>query len=185
MEKTPLEEIQKNRVRLQKRIYKAQKAGNYKLVRMLQKLVLKSQAAKLLAIRQITQLNTGKCTAGIDGVKNLYCHQRLTLATQLNINHWHHAKLRRVWIPKSNKEQRPLGIPTIIDRVYQCLVKYALEPACVLPTSMQTPTDLDLPEVLMMSKMLFTNLNSNAKGLSKRILEMDIEKCFDRIDINT
>ncbi len=88
----PWKKFQKNLFRLQKRIYKAQKAGNYKLVRMLQKLVLKSSSAKLLAIRQITQLNTGKCTAGIDGVKNLNCHQRLTLATQLNINHWHHAK---------------------------------------------------------------------------------------------
>ena len=125
----PWKKLQKNLFRLQKRIYKAQKAGNYKLARMLQNLVLKSKAAKLLAIRQITQLNTGRCTAGIDGVKNLHCHQRLTLATQLNINHWHHAKLRRVWIPKSNGEQRPLGIPTIKDRVYQCLVKYALEPA--------------------------------------------------------
>lgn len=109
----PWKKFQKNLFRLQKRIYKAQKAGNYKLVRMLQKLVLKSQAAKLLAIRQITQLNTGKCTAGIDGVRNLNCHQRLTLATQLNINHWQHAKLRRVWIPKTNGEQRPLGIPTV------------------------------------------------------------------------
>jgi len=30
--------------------------------------------------------------------------------------------------------------------------------------------------------MLFSNLNSNAKGLLKRILELDIEKCFDKID---
>lgn len=109
----PWKKFQKNLFRLQKRIYKAQRAGNYKVVRMLQKLVLKSQAAKLLAIRQITQLNTGKCTAGIDGVKNLNCHQRLALATQLNISYWHPAGLRRVWIPKSNKEQRPLGIPTV------------------------------------------------------------------------
>ena len=56
----PWKKFQKNLFRLQKRIYKAQRAGNYKVVRMLQKLVLKSQAAKLLAIRQITQLNTGR-----------------------------------------------------------------------------------------------------------------------------
>lgn len=178
----PWKKFQKNLFRLQKRIYKAQKVGNYKLVRILQKLVLKSKAAKLLAIRQITQLNTGKCTAGIDGVKNLHCHQRLTLATQLNINHWHHAKLKRVWIPKSNGEQRPLGIPTIKDRVYQCLVKYALEPACEAYFNANSYGFRPARSTHDIQKMLFTNLNSNAKGLSKRILELDIEKCFDRID---
>ena len=45
---------------LQVRIFKAQKNGNTHLVRKLQKLLLSSKAAKLLAIRQVTQLNTGK-----------------------------------------------------------------------------------------------------------------------------
>ncbi len=30
-------------------------------------------------------------------------------------------------------------------------------------------------------KLLFLNLSSNKRGLEKRILETDIEKCFDRI----
>ena len=48
---------------------------------------------------------------------------------------------------------------------------------------MQTPTDArPARSTYDVQKMLFTNLNSNAKGLSKRILELDIEKCFDRID---
>ena len=116
--------------RLQRRIWKAQKAKNYKLVRKLQKLLLRSQAAKYLAVRQVTQLNQGKKTAGIDCRKALSPQQRLFLVSELDIKKWQPQPLRRVWIPKANGERRGLGIPTIADRAYQCLLKYALEPAC-------------------------------------------------------
>ena len=48
--------------------YKAVQVGDKRKARSLQKLILKSQAAKLLAIRQVTQLNAGKKTAGIERV---------------------------------------------------------------------------------------------------------------------
>src|SRR5881227_2664230 len=53
--------------RLQRRIYKASREGNFRKVKKLQRLLLKGRSAKFLAIRQVTQLNTGKKTAGIDG----------------------------------------------------------------------------------------------------------------------
>jgi RNA-directed DNA polymerase len=34
-------------------------------------------------------------------------------------------------------------------------------------------------------KILFLNLNSRANGLNKRVIELDIEKCFDRISHTT
>lgn len=54
--------------KLQTRIYKAKSRGDYKAVRRLQKTLIKSWSAKLLATRKVTQDNQGKKTAGVDGI---------------------------------------------------------------------------------------------------------------------
>ncbi|WP_342276789.1 reverse transcriptase N-terminal domain-containing protein [Spiroplasma endosymbiont of Nebria brevicollis] len=109
--------MEKNVFKLQKRIYQAEKCKNINKVHKLQRLLLNSISAKLLAVRKVTQDNKGKKTAGIDGKANLNQKERLQLAYSLNIRE--KAKpTRRVWIPKPDKTgKRPLGIPTITDRV--------------------------------------------------------------------
>jgi RNA-directed DNA polymerase len=171
--------------RLQVRIFKAQKNGNTRLVRKLQKLLLSSKAAKLLAIRQVTQLNIGRRTAGVDGKKALEPSQRLALYEVLvkNWKQWKHQPLKRVYIPKADGTKRGLGIPTISDRAYQCLIKYALEPAAEAMFNARSYGFRPGRSCHDVQKLLFSNLNGGkANGLSKRILELDIEKCFDKID---
>ncbi|HEY9864237.1 MAG TPA: group II intron reverse transcriptase/maturase [Candidatus Obscuribacterales bacterium] len=119
--------VQRKVFKLQKRIYQASLSGQNAKARKLQKLLVKSYYAKLLAVRRVTQDNQGKKTAGVDGVKSITPKQRLELVKSLS--KYQKAKpLRRKWIPKPNGEERPLGIPTINDRVRQALVKSALEP---------------------------------------------------------
>jgi retron-type reverse transcriptase len=81
----------------------------------------------MLAIRQVTQLNAGKKTAGIDGKASLTFEERLALSEELRIksNNWEHQKLRSILIPKKDGSTRLLKIPTIADRAWQCLAKYA------------------------------------------------------------
>ena len=81
----------------------------------------------MLAIRQVTQLNTGKKTAGIDGKKSLTFKERFQLEETLNQNTktWKHQGLREIPIPKKDGSTRLLKVPTIADRAWQCLVKYA------------------------------------------------------------
>lgn len=126
----PWKKFRRNLFRLQVRIFKAVREGNMAKVRNLQKLILKSTSAKLLAIRQITQLNKGKRTAGVDGKKILNFKERFELLFALdNISDWKPQALRKIPIPKKNGKVRILSVATISDRVWQCLVKYALEPA--------------------------------------------------------
>lgn len=181
----PWRKLRKIVFRLQVRIFKAQKNGNTRLVRKLQKLLLSSSAAKLLAIRQVTQLNMGKKTAGVDGKKALEPAQRLALFQKLveNWKQWKHQPLKRVYISKADGTKRGLGIPTISDRAYQCLLKYALEPAAEATFNAHSYGFRTGRSCHDVQKQLFLNLNSGrANGISKRILELDIEKCFDKID---
>jgi len=127
----PWKKFRRNLFRLQKRVYKAVQVGDKRKATSLQKLILKSTAARLLAIRQVSQLNAGKKTAGIDGKKSLTFKERFELNELLkaSVSNWKHQELREIPIPKKDGTRRILKIPTIADRAYQCLVKYALEPA--------------------------------------------------------
>src|SRR5712691_2235211 len=164
--------------KLERRIFKASQAGDVRRVHRLQKLLLKSRAARLLAVRRVTQDNQGKHTAGIDGIKSLAPHQRQALADNLG-------KLpigsptRRVWIPKPGKdEQRPLSIPTLHDRALQALVKLALEPeweARFEPNSYGFRPGRSVHDAI---GAIFIAIEKQPKYA----LDADIAKCFDRID---
>ena len=101
-ESTDWKKLQKGLFRLQRRIFKAIREGDKARAKRLQKLVLSSYAARMLAIRQVSQLNTGKKTAGIDGVKSLNIKQRFELEANLQENYktWQHQGLREIPIPK-------------------------------------------------------------------------------------
>lgn len=124
----PWRKLERYVFRLQKRIFKASQQDDKKTVRRLQKTLIRSRAAKTLAVRQVTQDNQGKKTAGVDGIKLLTPTQRTELANSLRML-TKATPTRRVWIPKPQSgEKRPLGIPTMRDRALQALIKKALEP---------------------------------------------------------
>ncbi|HEY9770517.1 MAG TPA: reverse transcriptase domain-containing protein [Coleofasciculaceae cyanobacterium] len=176
--------FQKTTFRLQKRIYSAVRNGDKRKAKSLQRLLLKSECARMIAIRQVTQLNAGKKTAGIDGKTALTHEERYELESVLNedSHNWKHNKLREIPIPKKDGTKRILKVPTIADRAWQCLVKLALEPAHEATFHERSYGFRTGRGAHDAQKILFLNLNSRANGKDKRVIELDIEKCFDRIN---
>lgn len=114
---------------LRQRIFRATQEGNLKKVRRLQRLLMRSQSNILTSVRRVTQTNKGKYTAGVDKLVVKTPKARGELVDELNkLTGWQPHPTRRVYIPKPNGKQRPLGIPSIIDRCLQAIVKNALEP---------------------------------------------------------
>ncbi len=115
---------------LRQRIFRATQAGEWKRVRSLQKLMLRSHANRLVSVRRAAQLNTGKNTPGMDKVLLKTPAARGRMVDHLaHYQLWMAKPARRVYIPKANGKQRPLGIPVMIDRCIQAMVKNALEPS--------------------------------------------------------
>jgi RNA-directed DNA polymerase len=177
--------------KLQKRIFQASERGDVKAVRKLQKTLINSWSAKCIAVRRVTQDNSGKNTAGVDGVKSLTPKQRINLIGKLKLTN-KVKPTRRVNIPKPGTTETPPqaprargvwggGIPTINDRALQALIKLALEPeweAKFEPNSYGFRPGRSCHDAI---EAIFNSIRSKPKF----VLDADISKCFDRINHKT
>ncbi len=168
--------------RLRQRIFKAARDQDWAKVRSLQKMMLRSWSNTLVSVRQVTQRNAGRRTAGVDGQVALTPGARAEMAVRVHrtIRSWDPLPVRRVYVPKANGKRRPLGIPALADRCHQARVRHALEPeweARFEPRSYGFRPGRGCADAIA---SLFTTL----KGRSKRvwIVDADLSAAFDKID---
>src|SRR5215207_2086602 len=94
--------------RLRQRIFKAAQDGDLATVRNLQKLMLRSRSNTLVSVRQATQRNAGRETAGVDGEVALTSPARMELAVQVHadVSSWQPRPVKRVYIPKASNRAK-------------------------------------------------------------------------------
>ena len=165
---------------LQNRIVKAKLMGRTRAVNKLQKLLVKSLNAKILAVKRVSE-NQGKNTAGVDGelldtnLKKNKCVKDLSI----NLNDYKAMPLKRIEIPKKNGKTRPLGIPTMFDRSMQALYKLALEPMAEVTADKNSYGFRAKRSTQDAMKAIW--LRTSRKYSGEWILEADIKGCFDNI----
>lgn len=164
--------------KIQCAIFKLSKENNIEAMHALQDRLIRSRAARIIAVKRVAADSSGKNTAGIDGVKKLSPKQQTLMAKNLRIPIFARP-VRRVWIPKpGTNEKRPLGIPTILDRATQALVLLALEPEWEAKFDIHSYGFRTGRSAHDAVKYIDTAL----RHATKWIHDGDLSKCFDSIN---
>jgi RNA-directed DNA polymerase len=166
--------------RLQARIVKATREGRWNKVRALQRLLTHSRSGKLLAVKRVTE-SGGKDTPGVDRAIWDTPVKKANAVHSLRCRGYQPRPLRRVYIPKSNGQRRPLGIPTIRDRAMQALYLLALDPVAETTGDQHSYGFRPGRSCADAVEQCF---KAFARENPAWVLEGDIKGCFDNIDHN-
>lgn len=177
------EKITRHIFDLQERIFRVVKEKkDYRYARTLEKLLLKSDSVLLYTIKRVTQINKGKRTPGIDNMVVSSDSMRMALFYKLrsiNVNNFRVSPVRRTFIPKKNGKKRPLGIPTVRDRVMQMVVRIALEPRC---EAVFEPCSYGFRPVRSAGHALARIYSATRHMTRPWIFEGDFKSCFDTLN---
>ena len=173
-------------LKMQRRLDKAVSDNDQDRIRHIIYLLSRcSEAVRIVAIERVTRINKGKHTAGVDGISTPRDRQeanafRRQLLEEVDVRK-RPSPIRRTFIPKSNGKLRPLGIPTIMDRVIQDIIRMSIEPICeyyFLDCSYGFRPKRCCQDAI---EHIFNKTAQRDRG--QWIIEGDIKGCFDQVPL--
>ena len=172
---------------IQKRIFKSVYVSDFKTAFLLQKLLLQSNSARLLSIRDVTQISSLRKISGIDNKISLSFSERFQLNEYLrqNFDNWFPSTFKKVVLVNNEGENEVCRIPTIADRAWLELVRKSIEPAheaIFSPRNFCFRFSRSLYEI---QNSVFFNLNNSSYGCQKRFLKVYLPKDLFFFDIST
>lgn len=131
--------------------------------------------------------NAGVETPGVDGMRGSALDTPSTrrlflrkLQRELKRQRYRPSPVLRVYIPKPSGDKRPLGIPTIKDRVVQMALKMLLEP--IFEADFVPNSNGFRPERSTLECVLPTYRYGDQIRRYDWVIEADIKSCFDNIN---
>lgn len=178
------EKARSNLSRLQRRIFKAIYIGDFTYALKLQKLLIASNSARLISIRNVTQGSKINNFTGIDNKVSLTFSEKFKINNFLlqNVNNWNPGKYKDIFIRSDDTSNLLFNVRvwSIADRCWHYLIQFALAPAHEASFSSRNFSFNGLNSIYKMQKVISLNIMKESYGSQKRVLII----CFpDKINI--
>lgn len=179
--------LHNNLYKIQNRLFKSIYVFDMSKAFSFQKLILSSNMVRLLAVRQVTQLDSKRKLSGIDGLLFLTFTEKFQLCQDLKLNlyNWNPSLVKLSKVVKKNGMFVKLNLYTIRDRSWHCLIKFCLEPAHEATFSFRSFGARFSISVYYLQRLFFYNLNFNSYGGQKRIMLFQLKSNFSNFNFVT